>query len=71
MKIAGLIMVVAGLAAWTFNICFYSHTGATGMLQESLLFPLSRLALASGIGLLVLHFIYHAVLRVFRHCDER
>ncbi|TCT41106.1 DUF3955 domain-containing protein [Martelella mediterranea] len=71
MKIAGLIMVVVGVAAWTFNACFYAHTSASGMLQESLLFPLSRLAVVSGLVLLLLHVVYHALLRVFRHCDER
>lgn len=67
MKMSGLVLVVLGVAAWTFNECFYRTVDTVGMLQERMFFPLSRLTILIGLVLLVLHFAYYAVMRIFWH----
>ena len=63
MKLAGLVLVVAGLAGLTIRIILYQYPDVGGTVEGSLLTPLSNLTIAAGVMLLALHLVY----RVLRH----
>ncbi|MGV0909757.1 hypothetical protein [Martelella sp. FOR1707] len=63
MKLAGLVLVVVGLAGLTIRILLYQYPDVAGTIEGSLLSPLSHLVLAAGAALLAVHLLY----RVLRH----
>lgn len=63
MKLAGLVLVVVGLAGLTIRIILYNYRDVAGTIEGSLLSPLSHLTIAMGAALLALHLAY----RVLRH----
>ncbi|TPW27466.1 DUF3955 domain-containing protein [Martelella alba] len=67
MKMAGLVLVVVGLAAWTINVCFFDYVDTVDMLQNSMFVPVSRLAILMGLGLLALHAAVRFLWRVINH----
>ncbi|WP_176082914.1 hypothetical protein [Martelella sp. HB161492] len=67
MKMAGLALVVVGLAAWTINVCFFGYVDTVDLLQNSMFIPVSRLAILIGLGLLALHAAVQLLRRVINH----
>lgn len=64
MKLAGLVLVVAGLAGLTIRIILYQYPDVAGTIEGSLLTPLSNLTIAAGVALLALHVVYRVLRRV-------
>ncbi|WP_180898304.1 hypothetical protein [Martelella soudanensis] len=67
MKLAGLVLVVVGLAGLTIRIILYNYRDVAGTIEGSLLTPLAHLAIAAGAALLALHFVYRVLRHVLHH----
>ena len=63
MKLAGLVLVVAGLAGLTIRAILSGYRDVAGTIEGSLLSPLSHVVIAAGATLIALHLVY----RVLRH----
>lgn len=67
MKIAGLVLVVIGFAAWAMQLCLVRSGDVAAAIQESLLLPLIHMVLIGGATLLMIHLLYRFVRSVFYH----
>ncbi|AMM83047.1 hypothetical protein [Martelella sp. AD-3] len=67
MKLAGLVLVVIGLATLTFRFGLYHYGDVAGDIEGSLLTPLAQLALLVGALLLALHLVLRFVRHVISH----
>ncbi len=67
MKLAGLVLVVIGLATLTIRFGLYHYRDVAGAIEGSLLTPLAHLALLAGILLLALHLVLRCVWYVIGH----
>ena len=67
MRLAGLVLVVVGLAGLTIRIVFYHYRDVADTIEGSLLTPLSHLVLVVGAALLALHIVYRLLRYVIHH----
>ncbi|MBB4122862.1 hypothetical protein [Martelella radicis] len=67
MKLAGLVLVVIGLATLTIRFSLYHYRDVAGDIEGSLLTPLAHLALLVGALLLALHLVLRFVRHVIWH----
>ncbi|WP_174802341.1 hypothetical protein [Martelella limonii] len=67
MKLAGLVLVVVGLAGLTIRLLFSSYRDVAGTIEGSLLTPLSHLVIVAGAMLLALHLAFRVLRHVMHH----
>ncbi|MET3600120.1 hypothetical protein [Martelella mangrovi] len=67
MKLAGLVLVVIGLATLTIRFGLYHYRDVAGDIEGSLLTPLAHVILLFGAMFLALHLVLRLVQHVIGH----